>query len=111
MSQTFKFSNVSIDFTDMSLLLNIVDKGASVPINLTDSMGDLYLSYLSKKESTRWKFEMFKIYSHKIELDEDVLKFYILYIFDCVLFFFSIYKVSISMIDIVDDFENLSRFN
>lgn len=116
-SQSFKFSSVAVAFTrrDVSFLLGIPDKGASVPIKSTIASGDLFLSQFSKKEPTRSRLEyLLKSFSSRVELDEDVLvfcKLYILYIFACVLFSTSTYKVPIGLVDIVDDIHNIGTFN
>ena len=98
------------------MLLGIADRGASIPIDSAKASSDIFLTYFSnKKEATRSRIEeLLKFYGNCYEEEDDVLlfcKFYILYIFVCVLFSSSTYKVPLSLIDIVDDFENLDRFN
>ena len=98
------------------MLLGIADRGASIPIDSAKASSDLFLTYFSnKKEATRSRIEeLLKFYGNCVEGEDEVLlfcKFYILYIFVCVLFSSSTYKIPLCLIDIVDDFENLVRVN
>lgn len=74
-----------------------------------------YFSHFFKKNSSKLRIEeILKICSCKVYVDENLLqfyRFYILYIFSYVLFSFSIYKVPISFVDIVNDFTTLGRCN